>query len=179
MRDNEVIIFILSFLNTQFAARSLSDVIIQQSYQPRDQGIPLGRTVFIHKISAPRYGYPGNKSVYNEQTGLFDNRKTQWVTPTYQFDALSIQNPSDVNSVTASDLLEETANILQSSVAIKSFKEQGIDIFRIDAIRENYIIDDQGRHEQLPSFDFKIGYQAVFSTNDFRVVDAEPNIFHV
>lgn len=179
MRDNEVIIFILSFLNSQFAQRNLSDVVIQQSYQPRDQGIELGRSVFIHKISAPRYGYPGNKSVYNDQTGLFENTQKQWVTPTYQFDCLSIQNPSDINSLTSSDLLEETANILQSYIAVKSFQEQNINIFKIESIRENYIINEEGRNEQLSSFDFKIGYQTVFSTNDFRVVDAEPNIFHV
>jgi hypothetical protein len=55
---------------------------------------------------------------------------------------------------------------LQSDEAIQALKASGLQILRITDIRQIYFVDDKGRHEAMPSFDFVITHKNVTITSD-------------
>lgn len=164
MRDNEIYQVIFPIIQSGLTARGITGVGVKQSYQPRKTGTPSAPTVFIHKLSANRYGFPGRRSVYNEARGDFDHTETIWRTPTFQVDALAVQDPSDLSALTASDLVESVADILQSSAALETLKASDIGIDRITDIRVPYFVNDEDQNEASPSFDFTLSYRVEFNT---------------
>lgn len=159
MNDNDVIKIIIQVIRAGLDSYGLTTVRIKQGYQPRSQGVEILPAVYLHKISADRYGFPSRIDVYNEGNRNFDHTETIWKTPTYQIDALSPQNPADINQLTASDIAEATAEALQSEASLRTFKQSRISIDRISTIREAYFTDDRDRYEQRPSFDFTLSYR--------------------
>ena len=164
MNDNQVIRQVIAVLNTGLPALGVNGVLVTRSYQPRQNGVPTGPALFLSKISAPRYGFPGRRDVYNAQRGDFDHTESTWRTPTWQVDGLSTQDPRNLDQLTASDIVEAAADVLQQSSTRNALLQQKIGIQRITNIRENYFIDDRERHEQRPSFDFTLTYRREFTT---------------
>jgi len=158
MNDNDVVRVIIEVLSAGYASLGLSDVAIKKSYQPTLHGIPSGRAVFLWKVLAPRYGFPWFRDKFNAPNNNFDTTDGIWRTPTYQLSGLATQDASDVNSLTASDIVEKGADILQSRAAQETFKASSIGIQRIQNVRVAYISDDRDRHEQMANFDFILSY---------------------
>ena len=164
VNDNDILAIIIGILKAGFSALGITDVSVLQSYQPTMQGVPTGKAVFIHKINAPRYGYPGTKDAYNSGNSDFDTKTLNWRSPTFQIDGLAPQDPTDTTLLTASDLVEIAADIMQFQSTVQTLWESGIGIKRISELRPSYFIDDRREHEQSPSFDFTISYQKVYDT---------------
>lgn len=178
MTDNDIIALVIRVLRTGLDSKDLQAVRIKQKYQPRDIGIPTGPVIYLHKISADRYGFPGRKDVYNETNGNFDHTESIWRTPVYQVDALSPNtNPADLTIPTPSDIVETAADILQLSSTRDTLLADGVGIQRIITIRQNYFTDDRGRYEAAPSFDFTLSYRRQWTTTappvDSYILNAE------
>ena len=142
MNDNDVIKIIIRVIRAGLDSYGLTTVRIKQGYQPRTTGVEIAPTVYLHKISADRYGFPSRIDKHNDTNNNFDHTETIWKTPTYQVDGLALQNPADINQLTASDIVEATAEALQSEASILAFKASRISIDRITNIRENYFTED-------------------------------------
>ena len=162
MTDNQILIVLLPILTTGLTAVGVTGVKIKQNYQPRQSGAEIQPTLYLHKISAPRYGFPGRKDVFNATNNNFDHTETIWRTPTWQVDGLSTQNPANLTQLTASDIVEAAADALQLQTTRLALLRSNISIERITTIRENYFLDDRERHEQRPSFDFTLTYRRSF-----------------
>ena len=87
----------------------------------------------------------------------------QYIT-TFQASALATQNPADTESLTASDILNLAAYVLQSGATIAALEEQGVGILAISQVRNPYFADDRVRYEASPSFDFQISHKQIVST---------------
>ena len=159
MNDNDVIAALIVALRVGLDLKNLQNVLIKQNYQPRDIGTPSQPTIFLHKIMADRYGFPSRKDVFNESTRLFDHTEAIWRTPTFQLDGLSTQDPANINSLTASDIVETAADVLQSQAFQEALIVDRIGIQRITSVRENYFTNDRERFQQNPSFDFILTYR--------------------
>ena len=164
MNDNDVLRVVIAILRAGLTAIGVPGVTVKQSYQPRKTGVLTGPVVYLHKISAPRYGFPSRKDTYNTMTGVFNHTESVWRTPTWQVDGLSTQNPATVNQLTASDIVEAAADVLQQSSTRITLLRNNIGIERITDVRESYFIDERERHEQSPSFDFTLSYRRVIPT---------------
>ena len=135
MNDNDVLRVVIRILIEGLPAIGINGIRVKQSYQPRQTGVLTGPVIYLHKISAPRYGFPGRKDVYNSETAMFDHTESIWRTPSWQVDGLSTQDPANINQLTASDIVEATADVLQqSSTRIELLREK-IGIERITDIR--------------------------------------------
>ena len=176
MNDNEVLMVVIGILITGLPAIGIRGVSVKQSYQPRKTGTETGPAVYLHKISAARYGFPGKKDVFNTETQDFDHIETIWRTPTWQVDALSIQDPTNLTQLTASDIVEATADVLQQSSTRTTLLNSNIGIERITDIREGYFADEYSRYEQRPSFDFTLTYRREFSSTVPDVTDHILNV---
>ena len=179
MNDNDVIMVLIALLNSGYTGLGIPDVIVKQAYQPTMQGVPTNRAVFLSKVLAPRYGYPGTTNTFNVLDDDFDTVESIWRSPTFQITGLATQDPSDITSLTASDIVEKAADILQTRSARQTLLTSGIGIQRIQNIREIYFIDDRDRHEQIPSFDFTVSYRVTFQFKTPVVNTFEADIHRV
>ena len=159
MNDNDVIAILITVIRTGLASLGLRQVAVKQSFQPTQTAVESGQVVYLHKITAPRYGFPGRFDVYQPASRDFKHTETIYRTPTFQIDGLSRQDPSNINQITASDLVEQAADVLQTSTTREALLRSCIGIERITAIRENYFLNSQDHFEQIPSFDFVVNYR--------------------
>lgn len=166
MNDNQVLAIVIAILNAGLPTIGIPGVTVLQNYQPRIQGVPTTPVVYLHKINAPRYGFPGQSDVYNSSTQLFDHVDSFWRTPSWQVNGLSTQDPADTTQLTASDIVEGTADVLQLPSTRTQLLQNNIGILRITDVRETYFIDDRDRHEQQPSFDFTLTYQRMIQSTE-------------
>lgn len=157
MTDNEVIRAVRDVLLAGFSAAGVP-CQVKQAYQPTPQGTVSGNVLYLAKILPGRYGHPGTKRIYNNATGVFDTSTVFIEVPTYQVTGSVDIDPSDISHRTVSDLVNMAANILQTLATRKTLLESGIGIERITQVRLLYFNNQEGRHEQEPSFDFTLNY---------------------
>ena len=171
MRDNEIMRVLIPNLTAslvEFVASSnfaVQSPIVKQSFQPTQQGVPTCPTVFIHKIGDHRYGFPKKEYKWDEIKERMVNTETQIMETMYQVNALFIQDPANMVQLTASDLVNETAAILQSDYFLQILKANDIGMERITDIRQDFFYDDRDRQEASPSFDFTIAHKQVTIRN--------------
>ena len=113
MNDTQIIIIVIGILRQALNGMGLNDVQILQDFQPTQQGIPESRVVYIHKLTPKRYGHPGERPVYNSNTDVFDVTEEFWRVVPWQISTRAQQNPEDLTGLTASDLADTVADILQ------------------------------------------------------------------
>lgn len=123
-------------------------------YITTEDGIPL----------TDQYG-----NFITEETGSSDSyalvhTEIQQYATTFQLSALSTQSPATPNQLTASDLLNLMAYILQSTRAIEAFQCNNMGIQNIKSIRNPYFSSDRDQFQASPSFDFIITHKQVLSS---------------
>jgi hypothetical protein len=167
MGDNDVIKLFLPIITAGLVADGYSGIVVQQSNQPTQQGIPTAPTVYFYKLANKRYGYLGRQDVWDPIGSAMVHTETQYVESTFTVSALVLQVPaSTTTTYTASDLVNDVASILQSDSTIVTLNNSGIGILRVSDIRNPYFVDDRDQFEASPSFDFTLVYaQARVSTN--------------
>lgn len=153
--DNEVLIVLIKLLRNNLPYKIL------QKYQPHQQGTPSEPFLTIYKIFSKRYGYPENRSVYDETNDEFITTRSQWTEATFQLGGKAVQDPADIDSLTSSDIVQMASDVLQSPETRQTLLQSEIGILRIQDIRHLYFVDDRDRHEQDPSFDFVLTYKRV------------------
>lgn len=90
--------------------------------------------------------------------------ETQQYASTFQLSALSTQDPANIESLTASDIANLAAYVLQNSMTIAALEAQGVGILRIPQVRNPYFTDDRQRYEASPSFDFTLTHKQIVTT---------------
>ena len=198
MNDNQVLIAVIAALRAGLNSFGLSQVRIKQSFQPRQTGVEIDPTVYLHKIAVDRWGWVGRKDQFstvldnpnypafgfsnvvgpdpgnpitNFDHGNFATGNDQFLhndvfyrAATFQVNALATQDPRKIDQLTASDLIESAADVLQSEDTIRALIASRIRMEHITAVREIYFLDDRERHEQNPSFDFTVTYMITRSS---------------
>lgn len=178
MNDTQVIMAIIAILRPALNAEGFSDVQILQNYQPTQQGIPEGRVIYIHKAVNHRYGFPQEKSVYSDAEENFTTTHTFTRLVTFQVNARAQQDPSDLSTVTAGDLVETVADIMQLPSTRQALLNDNIGIERIADVRIIYELNDKDRHEQVPNFDFTLNYRKEYTVTT-PVAEVRQNIGRV
>ena len=181
MLDNQLIKEIIVIIKAGLTAAGApySALLVKQSNQPTQQGVPTKSTVFLTKLFDHRHGSLRRDDVWDLDLEKMFHTETQIYETTFQIEALAIQNPADVNSLTASDIVNRVAAILQSDTALTSFWDKDIGIERIEEIRNPYFQDDKQRNEASPSFDFILTHKQVIITESPIVEDITYNFNRV
>ena len=241
MQDNILIAEIISLLQSGLAANGQGSIIIQQGFQPRQEGVPSLPTIFIHKIGDTRFGSPyrlnewnpdpiaiftasstttsltvthvesgslaigqtlsgngipndllivglGEHTTGKEGTYLINQplmavsqemmtiagmayTETQQYLTTFQFSALATQDPSNITGLTASDIANLAASIMQSLSTITALEALGIGVLKIGEIRNPPFSDDRERWSYAPNFDCTFSTKQVVSSVQPVVTD--------
>lgn len=179
MNDNQVIIQLIGAIEAGLTLFNIENVEVLQGYQPTQQGIPEGDAIFIHKIPSRHYGHPKEKNVYNQETGQFDQTREFIRLSKWQINARAQQRPDDIMGLTASDLVEAVADILNMQESRDSLSASGIGIERIAEIRIAYDGNEKERFEQEPSCDIVLNHKKTYTSTVRRIERGELNINRV
>jgi len=166
--DNELYAMMINYLEAEMAIHGNS-VLVFQSYQPQLQSIekdvPTGTNgqIFLFKVRDKRYGWKRIEAEYEDAQPLdqeFKMTYTQVMETTFQASCMSRQDPSDINSLTASDLLNDLAAILQMPDTITYFNDNfQVGIERVVDLPSTYIIDDKEQYEAVPNLEFVLTHK--------------------
>jgi hypothetical protein len=178
MTDNDLIKLIVTILNAGFTAQGLT-VTVRQSFQPTKQGIYNGAQVFFTNVSDIEYGYLKRKDVYDAALGYFVHTETQKYESTFQVNALCIQDPANINSLTAKDYASLASRIIKSDYSRSVLMASNVGILRVTAVRNPQFVDDKDRFEASPSFDFTLTYNRDLNFTVPVVESSEYNIARV
>jgi hypothetical protein len=155
--DNTLIQLFLPVINEGLIADGFTDVVVQQAYQPTQQGIPTAPTVYFYKTHTKRYGFLGRFDEWSDELSTMVHTERQYYETTFRIQTLVLQNVN-YPSYTAADLADEVASILQSDKTREIFNAQEVGILRVQDITNPYFTDDRDNFEALPSFDFTLLY---------------------
>lgn len=170
---------LIAVLRTGLDAQNLNDVTIHQAYQPIKQGPDSARSIYLHKITSQRVGHQGRKYNYNLGNDNFDEVEKYWLAVTIQLMPLVSQDITDENSITACDVADLCAAILQTRTARKALLDAGISIERIGQILVGFSIDDKDQFDLDPTFDFVLLYEQTLSSTVPKVDTFEADIKRV
>lgn len=166
MLDNPLITLLIATIIAGEAIAGISGTPVQQAFQPTQQGVPSGANIFTYKIGDHPLGTAERSDRYDQPTDTIIHTETQDYETTFQFSALSIQDPDNQSQYTASDILNLVRSILTSTASIASLQEQGVGILKIEQVRDANFVDDYGRNEYGPSLDFTVQHkQVIVSTS--------------
>lgn len=164
MFDNQIIALVIKTIIDQEAGAGLPDMPIAQAFQPTQQGVSSAPTAYLHKVGDHRLGSPYRGDVYDPVKKVMVHTELQQYETTFQMNALSTQDPANVQQLTASDLLNLIAAILQSTATIQILNANGLGILRVTDVRNPAFTDDRDRNEYAPSFDFVIQHKQIVTT---------------
>lgn len=164
MRDNELIRVFLPILQEQLPLYGYPGVIVKQTNQPTQQGVNTTPTLYFYKIDDHRYGTVRRSDNFDEIEMIETHTEEQWYETKFRFQSLVLQKPSKPYGYTASDLVNDTAAILQSSSTLKTLLENQVSILRIQDLTNPYFSDDRDQYEASPSFD------VIFTHKQIRVI---------
>lgn len=178
MTDNDIFKLIIGIIRASLTAQSIT-AQVRQANQPRQQGTPTENTVLIQKLYNKRYGFMFRSDVWDDAAEVIVHTEKQWIEATYQIDALAIQDPNDSTLLTASDLINVVAQIMQTDSTLVALRTQNVGIYRITQIRNPYFTDDKERFEASPSFDFTVTYEQIYISQTPVLQSTEFNIIPV
>lgn len=150
---NEIQLFTLirSVLLQGFSAVGRADVRVKRNYASTKSSAPDAPAIIMHRIDTQRVGWQSRNFRLTETAAIDTNVQNHAIT--FQFNALVPTALEDSESLTANDLLDTAAMILQSRLMLETCQKAGIGIERISAIRSNYVQDENDNWEPEPSFD--------------------------
>lgn len=97
---------------------------------------------------------------------------TQYAS-TFQCSALATQNPANTESLTASDIANLAAYVMQSAATIMALEAQGVGVLRVPDVRNPFFTDDRQRYEASPNFDFTLTHRQTIITTVPNVTETD------
>src|SRR5882757_7253312 len=104
MLDNQLIQIFRPLIVSGLASYGVPVVHVRQSFQPTQQGTESGVNVYFFKLGDHRWGSVETSDSWDLNLLQMTHTEMQYYESTFQVNALSIQDPSNINSLTASDI---------------------------------------------------------------------------
>lgn len=166
--ERELFTQIKDVLEAGFTALNLS-VIVKQAWQPTQQGAPTDPTVFMTLVSHHRYGMLRSEDEYIPPVspateGIMRHTDEQLYETMFQLNGLATQDPENNTQLSAGDLMNFAASIMQSEVTRDALREAGIGIERITEVRNPKFQNDRDRFQASPSVDFVLTHKWIVVT---------------
>lgn len=176
---------------------------IKQAYQPTRQGVNTVPTIYLYKLFDERIGSPRRRSRWagaelvtedldgivtedgrpittdGGQFGEMGYEEMQQYATHFQLSALATQDPANVESLTASDILNYATAAIQGSAFMDALRAADVGVLRVGQIRNPYFVDDRDRFEASPSFDFILTHKQVIVATAPVVETIETQIIRV
>lgn len=159
MTENEIFTALRQVLLEGFTDLQV-DGDVKRNYQPTKQGANSKPTVYFSKVSQRRYGFLQRDDIPNGD--VMRRIEKQLYETIIRFTGQLLEGPS--TSYTSSDLLDDTAFVLQRDKTRLALRDKGIGLQRITDIRHVFNIDEQDKYQSTPSFDITITHYQIKET---------------
>lgn len=134
--------------------------LVLQAWQPQAEGITTGPAVYLAKIMDHRLGAPKRDTIPDpDNVKEVIRRETQQYETTFQ--AMGIW---DEGTLTASDIANRAAAILQSDFGLDFLRAGGAGMLRITDVRNPKFVNGSDEYEASPNFDFVLTHKQVTLT---------------
>jgi hypothetical protein len=136
--------------------------MVAQAWQDHAEGIATGPAVYLAKIGDYRLGAPKRDTIPDpDNVNEVIRRETQVYETTFQ--AMGIWSAPDA-ALTAADLANRAAAILQSDLGLDFLRAADVGILRVGQVRNPKFVNGADEYEASPSFDFVLTYKQVTLT---------------
>lgn len=179
MRENELNTLLRSVLLDGLASHQLPGVAVKRSNQPTDQGVDSGPCLYFFVVNHHRYGSPRRSDEWDKDNERMVHTEMQWIETTYQITGSVLQDPADLESPTANDLVFHASAILQSDAAIARMQSAGVGVYRITEGRNIFFKNDRDQYEASPSFDITFTHRDITVTTTPVISSVEAKIIRV
>jgi len=169
MYDNPIYALILSVLNAQLADVGLAGTTLVKAYQSPRQGVVESTanapttSGYLIKLCDKRDGSPREDYCWNGTSSEMIRTQTSVIHSTFQLTTLAVQTPGNLTQLTASDVANLLADVLQNEYTQHLFIQQGVGILNITDIRNPYFLDDRDQYEASANFDFTLVHTQVLT----------------
>src|ERR1035437_6309717 len=143
MTDNALFALILGILNGQLADVGLTGTVIVKGYQNVRHGVeasplkPPTKAAYLTKLFDKRDGLPAETYKWDTTSSVEVRTQTQLYHSTFQISTLAVQTPGNTTQLTASDVANLLAAILQNQETMATFQAQGVGILNIETDIKN------------------------------------------
>lgn len=177
LTDSAIFAAVITTLNSGLASRGVTNVQVQQWYQPRITGAPNGYALLLSNISDHDYGFLGRYNsggVYGTatpktHTEIQATEITLQCTGSVRQPAL----PAPTLPLSSGDLAKIARRILMSDSGRQELRALGFGIERVIDVRQPHFKDESDQFEQIASFDFTLAFNQVEETT-VPVADGPP-----
>jgi len=176
---------------------------IKQAYQPTQQGVNSVPTIYLYKLFDERVGSVRRRSRWawadlatedldtiitedgqpigtdGGDMGSMGHEEMQQYATHFQLSALAVQDPANLESLTASDILNYATAAIQGNAFMTAMRDNDVGILRVGQIRNPYFLNDRDRFEASPSFDFILTHKQVIVSTAPVVETIETQIIRV
>ena len=161
-------------MGTEFA-----DTPIIQKDQPAQQGIPYERAVYFQKLFDRKRGWAKTTTAPQTQEGFkFNVKDEQLIATHFQISTLAIQDPADLNSVTASDLANQLAMWMNHRMTVEYFMKSNVNVEMVTELKNNPFEDDRHRSEYHPGFELVVTHsREITAVVDGAMPDLDAKVF--
>lgn len=179
MHDVDLIDTVATRIEAGLAAAGYPNIPVLQNYQPNQQGVPIGNSVWIEKLFDKPIGWTENRLKWYESSQIYQESESQNYNTPFQISVLLPQVPGDTTLPTASDMANFLQRWMTSRATRRLFKGLGISIFRVTDVRNSKFQDDQSQYEARPSFDLTINHNNALITDVHPVYRVEGKLIGV
>lgn len=178
MLDNELIKLFRPILLNGLAERGFNNVKVEQSNQPTQQGTEITPCLYFDPLFSQQYGFPYriNKIITGD---ILSYTELQAYETTFQITGLVTQNPADTDGYTAKDIVGVAAEILRCRATIDLLAEAKVGILRVSTLRNLSFVNDKGRYQYSPSFDFILTHKQTRIIQSLMVDSIQSGIYPV
>lgn len=161
-----------------FASQNMASVRIKRSYADTKSSAPDAPAIIMHRIDSARVGWTGRSFRLANEIATQTTKQNHAIT--FQFNALVPEVAEETDdTLTAADLLDIAALILQSRAMLDACKAAGVGIERISAIRSNYVQNESDNWEHEPSFDLVVDVKKELTTSVNVVTSTDIKIYPI
>lgn len=138
--------------------------MVAQAWQPVAEGIASGPAVYVGKLMDHRLGSPSRTTTPDpDNVNEVIRVETQQYETTFQVMGIWEQGTGD-EPLTASDLTNRAAAILQSDLGLDYLRAGGCGMLRITDVRNPKFVNGSDEYEASPNFDFVLTHKQVTLT---------------
>ena len=176
MNDKQLRILIVTQLTAGLTRAGITLPVIAGN-QPTTQGRE-DQGIYFFPISDAASGWQ-SRTYSPNQLPTIPMEDTQHVETAFQVEALVMDDPASLASLTALDVLHTARMVIASLPFVQAMQDAGAGVQRPSNVRTPYFTNDRDQFEMSPSFDFTVSHKRAIIQSVNSIGSGEFDLFRI